>query len=210
MFLNEKDTNTSENMCDYIKKPSTTTLNKEVIKILQETLNTGVPISLNVISQSMSPLLKTDDTVIVEKVNRENYKPGDIIVFENHSSLVTHRLLVKKENHWLTKGDNAIRLDPPLNPGLVLGKVTVIQSKNHRKKIQTPAWLQTNTTITKISLWQTRLVTFVDQTLSKLCGEKKIRGVSVVYKILVSPFKLTIKLLIAHGSKNLEHSSEKR
>ena len=175
---------------------SSTALDKQLITILQEALVSGASVHLSVISQSMSPLLKTGDIVIVEHVAQNEYNPGDIIVFESNRSMITHRLLAKQENHWLTKGDNAINPDPPLRPELILGKVSAIQKENHILKIHSRFWQYSNRTIASINLCQMRLLKFVDRIISQIFGEKQIRGISLLYKLLTIPFRISTKLLI--------------
>lgn len=184
-----------------MKASNTAAFEKQLIAILKETLASGGPVHLNVISQSMSPLLITGDTVIVEHGAKNNYQAGDIIVFENYQSLFTHRLLAKQKDHWLTKGDNALKLDPPLKPDLVLGRVCAIQKKGLSLERQSQVWQNNNRTIAKINLCQVQLLNFVDRIISQIFGEKQIRGVSLLHKLLAFPFRLATKLLILGSFK---------
>lgn len=56
-----------------------------------------------VASGSMEPALSVDDVIIIKK--QENYAEGDIITFEQGSSLVTHRIVGESQNNFITKGD---------------------------------------------------------------------------------------------------------
>lgn len=65
-------------------------------------------------SESMLPMLKIGDRIIVEKTPIESVKVGDVIVFSNvqlHSELpVAHRVIKKVINPSIalkTKGDNS-------------------------------------------------------------------------------------------------------
>ena len=49
---------------------------------------------LRMISNSMGPLLKAGDTITVSRVAPERIRMGDLIVFQHHTGLVTHRAIL--------------------------------------------------------------------------------------------------------------------
>lgn len=57
-----------------------------------------------VVSDSMSPTLKSGDMIIVKKSNKP-YKSGDIITYWRGNSLITHRVVEIKDKGYVTKGD---------------------------------------------------------------------------------------------------------
>lgn len=58
-------------------------------------------------SGSMEPAIKTGSVVFVnEKADYNELEPGDIIVFENGGTKVTHRILSIQADGIETKGDN--------------------------------------------------------------------------------------------------------
>lgn len=60
---------------------------------------------LKVSSNSMMPTFKKDDIIIVKK--EKDYEKGDIITYKlENNYLVTHRIIEKYENVFITKGDN--------------------------------------------------------------------------------------------------------
>ena len=60
---------------------------------------------LKVSSDSMKPVLKKGDYILIRKQN--NYEVGDIITYIiEENCLVTHRIIEKYENVFITKGDN--------------------------------------------------------------------------------------------------------
>lgn len=78
-----------------------------------------------VISGSMSGSIEVNDMIIIHE--EDTYTPGDIITFESGSSLVTHRIIDKTEEGFITKGDanNSEDLHPvPFEN--VVGKVVFI------------------------------------------------------------------------------------
>lgn len=66
----------------------------------------GVTI-LRVSSNSMVPKFKKGDFIVIKK--QEKYNVGDIITFEvieeNSKYYITHRIVGKNENEFITKGD---------------------------------------------------------------------------------------------------------
>lgn len=75
------------------------------IIILKKPLVTNFPIKFFIItSGSMSPYINTGEMVITLK--KSDYKVNDVITFlENESYFVTHRIIRKEENGFVTKGD---------------------------------------------------------------------------------------------------------
>ena len=168
----------------------------ELNGLLREIVESGKTLHLKVISQSMSPLLHIGDVVIVKRTISSECHPGDMIVFEKDDTLTTHRLLTKKESHWLTKGDNALNPDPPLSPDHVLGKVIGIQLQNHIYHMDSASWSTTNRALAQINLAQITSVKFIDKITSILFGKKTLRGVSLLKRLFAIPFRFFSKLLI--------------
>lgn len=56
-------------------------------------------------SGSMQPELMVGDVIIIKEC--DNYNKNDIITFNvDNEYLVTHRIIEKNEDHYITKGDN--------------------------------------------------------------------------------------------------------
>lgn len=86
-----------------------------------------------VISDSMSPQIKTGDAVIMKDLEADTVKPGDVIIFhdpEDKANLVIHRVVNVEEQggvkFFSTKGDNNKEADNwKISAGEVLGGVAV-------------------------------------------------------------------------------------
>ncbi len=75
-----------------------------------------------ILSGSMEPEISLDD-LIVNKA-QDAYEVGDIITFENGSSLTTHRIVGKTETGFITKGDaNNTEDTNPVAQERIVGKV---------------------------------------------------------------------------------------
>jgi signal peptidase I len=68
------------------------------------------PIRLKVKGCSMFPVISEGDELLIK--GNDSYEIGDILVFTyNADELVVHRLLKRKEDLYLCKGDNSFRLE---------------------------------------------------------------------------------------------------
>ena len=74
-----------------------------------------------VLSGSMEPEFSKGDLIIVKET--EDFGLNDIVVFENGSSLVVHRVVGMGEDKIVTKGDANNVEDEPITHEDVLGKV---------------------------------------------------------------------------------------
>jgi len=86
-------------------------------------LRTPVPF-IRIKSDSMLPVLKTGDIVLVERNKASQI--GDVIAYYNpiQGRIIVHRVIDRKDNCFLTKGDNTQRIDffRPC-PEQILGKI---------------------------------------------------------------------------------------
>lgn len=77
-------------------------------------------------SNSMAPTFYKDDFIIIKK--EEDYNIGEIITYKiNNNCLVTHRIIEKYKNVFITKGDaNNIKDEEEIPREAVVGKVVYI------------------------------------------------------------------------------------
>ena len=106
-----------------------------VAGLLTESLQSGESPALTVISNSMAPLLEKNDQVILELVDLETLKKGDIITFKSKEGFLTHRVVSRSNREIRTKGDRNIILDPPLHLNHIIGRVAKIKSTRLKKTI---------------------------------------------------------------------------
>lgn len=91
-----------------------------------------------VVSGSMSPAIEVDDMVILHR--QDTYMCGDIIMYKDGSSFVTHRVEEVTESGYITKGDANNTVDPPVHADCVVGKTVFVIPKVGRltAALQTP------------------------------------------------------------------------
>ncbi len=66
-----------------------------------------------VLSESMAPTLLVNDLVIVRQ--KEEYKPGEIIVYQSQSALIVHRIITMEGSQIITQGDANNAADAPID-----------------------------------------------------------------------------------------------
>ncbi|OPL08507.1 MAG: hypothetical protein AVO33_11175 [delta proteobacterium ML8_F1] len=92
----------------------------------------GAPSLTYVYSESMEPLIMTNDAFIVWP--EKNPEVGDIVVFRPsvlEAQYITHRIIGEVEEGFITKGDNSPYTDqssgePPIKPSRIVGRVVTI------------------------------------------------------------------------------------
>ena len=76
-------------------------------------------------SSSMYDTLKENDLVIVKITN--DVELNDIISYEEDGNIITHRLIKKEEDTFITKGDFNNYQDKPIKKEQIIGKVISIK-----------------------------------------------------------------------------------
>ncbi len=98
-------------------------------KALQNRLNREGLVELRIASNSMEPVLKTDDVISVHTTNKSALKKFDIIVFWQNNRIICHLLwsiqtMKSGEEVLITKSlKDPQEIDIPIKEGLLLGKV---------------------------------------------------------------------------------------
>jgi len=92
----------------------------------------GLRVRVQVSGTSMAPALVTGDVVELHPVNTQQLACGDILYIQDrHCGYYLHRLLrgTRRDGQALlqTRGDNQWRLDCPVAPGQVLGRVSHVE-----------------------------------------------------------------------------------
>lgn len=92
-----------------------------------------LPVRLLIVkSNSMYPTLQKGDFILIKRNN--DYKKGDIITYDYESNyLVTHRIIEKNNNFFITKGDNNNSEDDKfIQLDNIKGKVILILNRKNQ------------------------------------------------------------------------------
>lgn len=99
---------------------------KLIAKLLTTMLKTKGQAEISVTGTSMQPTLFEGDKVIIKKC--DEYKIGDILIFNyKNEGILIHRLL-KLNNRYFCKGDNAFRLED-IEHDQIIGKAVLVNNE---------------------------------------------------------------------------------
>jgi signal peptidase I len=99
---------------------------------------------LQVISDSMWPLLRAGDAVIVQPLEPAAIRVGDVLVVQCGAELITHRLIAVEGERWMMCGDNALLADAPVGRAECVGRVEAIERGAYQIDLAQPQWAQLN------------------------------------------------------------------
>jgi len=103
-------------------------------------LSSNTHIKIRVAGDSMSPVLRTGDTIYVEPVMAERVSVGDILVYKTEGTMVAHRLVrILRSNDkcmFLTKGDTFPHVDTPLREADLIGRVYAVEKLGMKFQIR--------------------------------------------------------------------------
>jgi hypothetical protein len=76
---------------------------------------------------SMAPIIYPKDGLYIEPALINQLKVNDIVSFQQKKKFITHRIIYKKQNYIITKGDNNLQIDGKIYPSQIIGKVQQIK-----------------------------------------------------------------------------------
>ncbi len=81
---------------------------KDLTELLQEVLDQGSIIQFTATGGSMSPFIRSGDTLKIAPLHGKRPVLGQVYVFRNplNQKLLVHRLVAKKEGNWILRGDS--------------------------------------------------------------------------------------------------------
>ena len=92
---------------------------------------------LKVTSNSMSPILKLGDHVLVHSVSPDVLIRGDILVTQRPGGYLTHRFIFMDGHGWVTKGDRNRKADAPIPLEALVGLVVSRERNGHSRNLHT-------------------------------------------------------------------------
>ena len=103
-------------------------------ELLQDVLKKGLPFTFRARGFSMSPFIKDGDDLTLFPLNGISPGLGDVVAFIHKGSGVPfiHRVVGKKEDTYLLKGDNAKETDGFISASDILGSVRMVERRGLR------------------------------------------------------------------------------
>jgi len=100
-----------------------------LVKLLGAVLGKGAPVRFRAKGFSMSPFIKNEDVVTLSPLQDASPSVGDVIAFvlQGTDKLCVHRVVGRKGDCYVTKGDNSSEADEPVPRENILGFVTRVE-----------------------------------------------------------------------------------
>lgn len=105
-----------------------------LVDLLQAVLNRGAPFRFRAKGFSMSPFIRDGDVVIVSPLAGTSPGLGSVVAFVHPETerLVVHRVVGKRGDSYLIRGDNAPEEDSLVPEGNILGWVRRVERDGKR------------------------------------------------------------------------------
>ena len=100
-----------------------------LVQLLRAVLGKGVPVRFRAKGFSMSPFIKNEDVVTLSPLKDASPSVGDVIALvpQGTDKLCVHRVVGKKGDLWVTKGDNSSEADESVPIESILGFATRVE-----------------------------------------------------------------------------------
>ena len=72
---------------------------------------------------SMLPLIRADDSLYIKGIKSARVNINDIIALFKNKKIIAHRVVYKRHNCFITKGDNSLKADGKIYPRQIIGQV---------------------------------------------------------------------------------------
>jgi signal peptidase I len=167
-----------------------------VTGLVREQLKRGALVRLRVAGDSMAPLIEAGDVVLVQRVNAEELRRGDLLVVEEAGSFLVHRAVAISSNRLRTKGDNVRYADPAVTVHDVLGRVAMVEKAGGRIDLYAGQWPVVNRVLGLLGWCEMRTFAAASIVGRKLLSGRYTRGGSSLSGLLATPFRLLTRLLL--------------
>ena len=147
---------------------------------------------LTVTSDSMRPLLRAGDVVVVQPIEPRALQPGAVIVVQRGGEWITHRLVAIDEHGWHTHGDNTRYADEAASADEIVGRVIAIERGDQTIDLQPAHWRAIDQRINRVQRLQLQLFS----ALRKQGGTRSNSITRALAALINWPFQLAVRLLL--------------
>jgi signal peptidase len=152
---------------------------------------------ISISGRSMLPAIHDGDHALVSH-GCAGVRPGDVIVFRHDGTLIAHRVLRIEHGDdgptFVTKGDNATHLDPPLSADEIVGRVLAIERGRRHTSLDTTTWRILGRLIATGTLAWTRLYGWSRGLKQGLLGPQPNRVTATLRQGALAFFSLVLTL----------------
>ncbi len=113
-----------------------------LVELLAELLQRGEAVEFRARGGSMHPLIRDGDRLRIEPVRADQLRRGDVIAYRRGARLLVHRYLGRwpDSGGLRTRGDSHTRVEPPLDPSEVLGRVRAVGRHGKKLRLDHASW----------------------------------------------------------------------
>ncbi len=147
---------------------------------------------LRVSSDSMRPLLRIGDEVVVQRVDPHTLQPGDVLVVQRRGDWITHRLVAVDDHGWHTHGDNTRYADEPASAAEIIGRVIAIERETQTIDLQQPHWRTVDRRINRVQRFQLRVLAMG----RRFAGTRSGRIPRSLAVLINLPFQLAVRWFV--------------
>jgi signal peptidase len=97
-------------------------------------------VRLRVTGASMVPAIWPGDILTVRRVDPEELRPGQIVLYRRQANLIAHRVTRVVADHVVTRGDTLPVADAPASMDDVVGRVVSLERNGRRVCPQETLW----------------------------------------------------------------------
>jgi signal peptidase I len=149
------------------------------------------PVRLTVTGDSMQPLLRVGDGVVVQPIDPHALQPGDVIVVQRGGDWITHRLVAVDERGWHTHGDNTRYGDEAASAARIMGRVIAIERNGQTIDLLQPRWRAIDRRINRVQRVQLRVLA-----AARTSGGTRSPGIRRGLAALINwPFQWLVRVL---------------
>ncbi|MDD4372055.1 MAG: S26 family signal peptidase [Anaerostipes sp.] len=115
---------------------------EDLVLLAKEQLSMGREVSFTITGNSMWPFLcHRRDKVVLESINKNKIKKGDIILFQvSEGNYVLHRITKKIGDLYITTGDGNTWRDGVVSPNQVVARVSMMVRKGKKIRCDNIWW----------------------------------------------------------------------
>jgi hypothetical protein len=154
------------------------------------------PLVLHVVGNSMVPLLRAGDRVMIQSVELVTLRRGDLVVVQRAGEWVTHRLVEVNALGWHTKGDSVRCADSPVLAEAIQGRVVAIERNGKRIDLQSRRWLAVNRWLGGLGWLEAQVFRAARRLKTGLMGTESRPWLSTLASLTAIPFRVLIRLLV--------------
>jgi len=117
----------------------------------------------------MLPSIWPGDRLIVQRKPSKQIQPGQIILYKRNGGVVAHRVIARRGNEFVTRGDCMDHDDAPVHASEIVGEVVAIERGERRVAPEWTLWRQA-------CAWALRRSDFAARALLSLHNRKRLKG----------------------------------